>query len=65
MRSFFAADDALPRAGSALAERSGEANVEARFEANERRLMSEGVVHFDHLRRRGRSVLRDFARRRM
>jgi len=59
MRSFFAADDALPRAKSALAERFSEANVEA----SERRLMAEGVVHFDHVRRRGLSILCDLARR--
>ncbi|MFM0519613.1 MULTISPECIES: hypothetical protein [Caballeronia] len=59
MRSFFAADDALPRAESALAERFSEANVEA----SERRLMAEGVVHFDHGRRRGLSILCGLARR--
>jgi hypothetical protein len=59
MRSFFAADDALPRAEPGLAERLSEANVEA----NERRLMTEGVVHVDHLRRRGLSILCDLARR--
>jgi len=59
MRSFFAADDALPRAESALTERFSEANVEA----SERRLMAEGVVHFDHVRRRGLSILCDLARR--
>ncbi|WP_156903058.1 hypothetical protein [Caballeronia cordobensis] len=55
MRSFFAADDALLRADSALA---GQVD-----ESNERRLMTEGVVHFDHWRRRGISILCGLARR--
>ncbi|WP_143750001.1 hypothetical protein [Caballeronia ptereochthonis] len=54
MRSFVAADDALPRADPAPDERVIEANVEA----NERRLMTDGVVHFDHVRRRGSSIPR-------
>ncbi|MCE4541347.1 MULTISPECIES: hypothetical protein [Caballeronia] len=55
MRSFFAADDALLRADSALARQVDE--------SNERRLMTEGVVHFDHWRRRGISILCGLARR--
>ncbi|WP_250509231.1 hypothetical protein [Caballeronia sp. GACF4] len=43
MRSFFAADDALPRVVPALFVRADG--------ANERRLMTDEVAHFDHLRR--------------
>jgi hypothetical protein len=63
MRSFFAADDALPRADPALTGQVGKASVEARFEVDTRRLVTEGVVHFDHLRRRGISIRFDLARR--
>jgi hypothetical protein len=55
MRSFFAADDALPRADAALAERIIDADVEA----NERRLMTERELHSVHLRRHGLSILCD------
>ncbi|WP_160167921.1 hypothetical protein [Caballeronia insecticola] len=48
MRSFFAADDALPRPELARGERI----IEFDAEASERRRMADGVVHFDHLRRR-------------